>query len=192
MPRPVRTALVVAGLCVCTAFVGAASAAIFDSVSSQLVRSQSATWSWLVSGPENNAYFGRPRGTSDLNVGTNGLGGGSDWQGSAITFTGEDGNFEFEHSSSVRKTILGEHALRLGAADGQDVVPLIVAAGSTTRRYVQLWSVGHRTVAAIGVDGGLRIGDITLVAGIDAAGRVEVDAVRKNGDRFPLLVGVPS
>jgi hypothetical protein len=190
MPRPVRTALIVAGLCVCTAFVGAASATIFDSVSSQFVRSHSATWSWLVSGPENNAYFGRLRGTSDLNVGTNGLSDGSDWQGSAITFTG-DGNFEFEHSSSVRKTVLDGHTLWLGAPDGQDVVPLVVAAGSTTQRHVQLWSVGHRTVAAIGVDGGLRIGDITLVAGIDAAGRVEVDAVRKNGERFPLLVGVP-
>ncbi len=202
MLRTLRALLLVAGISAASAFVGAAAAAILGEGQAAPILGHIAPWSWYLSGPQHRIYVGRLGRSSDLTLGTNGLTDGSDWQGKQITLSGTDGNFEFEHYSSARKSVITGAITRggvpvatpvaVGAADGQDVVPLVVAASTTGTHAVQTWDSGSSVVAAVEGDGGIVVGGIELVARVGADGRVEVDAVLGNGARQTLLVGKPA
>ena len=189
-----------AGVCLLSACVGAVSA-LLAAPTSSLTQSSDPQWTWYLSYPGRSVGFGRPAAAG------NGFGSGSDLavnvtnesslRGQRIVLSGLDGNLELEHGSASRTSILtatstGTSARRgvpvaIGAADGRDVVPLVVAGAAPAPP--QTWSVGGRTVASVSAHGGLEIGGATLVALLGKNGRVTIDAVLPDGKRQLLLVG---
>ena len=187
-----------ASACVVAAFVGAASTSVLASGTSALQRSTDTQWSWFLSGRGRPVGFGRPvaagngyGGATDLIVN---VAGDATWGGGKLRLTGVDGNLELEHGSSSPVTELaaassrgGAAPMQIGAADGQNVIPLLVE--GTTTGPAETWSSGGRTIAGVGTQG-VTLDGVTLEASLDSRGRVVVSAVL-DGKSEPVLVGRP-
>jgi hypothetical protein len=191
MRRTPRLLLLGSFLCVASAGIGAASGGLVTANVSPTVVSHAAPWRWDLTDARHVMSFGRLRSpnsaygaSTDLVIDTGGPGSLNGF-GSDVVLGASDGTFELEHGPSANATRLSTVAI--GAADGQDVVPLLVSSGDT--QSLQVWSVGGRRVAVVRPDGGIVSGGVELTAGVDASGRVVVEAVLPNGTRQTLLVG---
>ncbi len=116
-----------------------------------------------------------------------------------VRIVGSDGNFEFEHASTVRTSTLNAYVagtskrtpITIGGWDAQDIVSLIVGGNATQKTDLQQWQAGGKTVASVTPSGALTLDGITLsMTVID--GHVQLLATLPNGSKQVLAVGTGS
>jgi hypothetical protein len=89
---------------------------------------------------------------------------------SHVRLVGRDGNFEFEHQTSVPVSDINAYdvgtgrrtPVQIGVVDGQDVVALRVAGSAGQKHDLQQWTSGGKIVAAVDAKGRLHLGSVAL------------------------------